>query len=582
LVLLKSKLPLLICVVCSIAALVGARPGSVGPEQAAFSWRFATGGQIRSRPAVAPDGTIYAIAEDSCLYALSPSGQLAWKCDLGWLPWDCLAVGADGMIYAGLKNRDLVAVNPRGGVVWRLRCDGLFVGDPLIAPDGTVYVGIAPGTVVSLSESGRQQWRITLPGSLLGAPVMDGAGTIYLIASDRRLYALTQWGEFKWSLPLSAMPAAPAIAEDGTVLVGTTDGQVIAVSPDGDMLWHRNEDAPIVGISVGTDQIIAATADGVLLGLSRGGKELWKEDTRARLDSSPLLRGTSMLAFAQDGTLLMLNTPGGTVQRFSVGTPGAAVLAGDGSVYLGGRDWVLYALPRPAGAARITGSWPQAGHDEQHSGRTPAGPRGGLEAALNANPDYLYLQSLAGSGSHEQVLSFLSEVRSRVSQGSLGKSTFYAVRLLEQLAGTGTISPVYQNQKVINDFPDLRAEAASLLGMAGSAGSRWALIRVVGAENDSFALSAEIQALGALAIDGDGASARAISTAFSRSGTSPPDNRLAAATVGALDSIASCMGAMTPSAAETLLSIFHGAYFEDTRTAALAALQRERKPAQAQ
>ncbi len=570
------------CIIGSIAALVGARTGSVGQEPAAFSWRFATGGQIRSRPALAPDGTIYAIAEDGYLYAVSPGGELAWKCDLGWLPWDCLAVGADGMIYAGLKNRDLVAVNPRGGVVWRLRFDGLFVGDPLIAQDGTVYVGAAPGTLVSISESGRQQWSVTLPGSLLAAPIMDGAGTIYLIASDRRLYALTQWGEFKWSLPLPAQPTWPAIGSDGTVLVGTTDGQVIAVSPEGDIRWHHDADASIVGISVGADQIIAATAGGTFLGLSASGKELWKEDTKMKLDSPPLMRGSSMLAFSQDGTLLMRQLPGGTVQRFTVGTPGASVLARDGSVYLGGRDWVLYAFPRPQNAPKTAGSWPQAGHDEQHSGRTPAGPRGGIEAALSANPDYLYLQTLAGSGSHEQMQVFLTEIRSRVAQGSLGKSTFYAVRLLEQLAGTGVISPVYQNQRVINDFPDMRAEASTLLGMVGSAGSRWALVRVVGAETDNFALAAEVQALGALSADGDGASSRTISTAFSRAGTSPPDNRLAAATVDALDSIASSMGGMSPSASETLLSIFHGAYFPEIRAAALAALQKERKPASAQ
>ncbi len=578
---MKSKLPLVACLIVSMAALEGASAGSVGQEQASFSWRFATGGQIRSRPAVAPDGTIYAISEDGYLYALSPGGELAWKCDLGWLPWDCLAVGADGMIYVGLKNRDLVAVSPRGAVVWRTRFDGLFVGDPLIAPDGTVYVSISPATVVSLSQVGRQQWSITLPGSLLAAPVMDGVGTIYLVASDRRLYALTQWGEFKWSLPLHASPTSPAIAADGTVLVGTGDGQVMAVSPDGDMMWHRAIGAPVAGVSVGADQIIAAASDGLLLGLSAEGRELWRESTMARLDSPPLLRGSSLLALAQDGTLVMLHLPARTVERLSIGTPGAAVLARDGALYVGGRDWVLYALPRPAGAVRVTGSWPQPGHDEQHSGRTPSAPKGGIEAALNASSDYLYLQTLAGSGSHEQDLLFLADVRSRISQGTLGKSTWYVVRLLEQLAGTGLISPVYQNQKVINDFPDLRAEAAELLGMVGSAGSRWALIRVLGAESDSLALSVEIKALGALSVDADGASVRAITAAFARAEGLPPDNRLAAAAAGALDGIAAFMNAMSPAAAETLLSISRGAYFEEIRMAALASLQKDRSRPQA-
>jgi hypothetical protein len=201
-----------------------------------------------------------------------------------------------------------------------------------------------------------------------------------------------------------------------------------------------------------------------------------------------------------------------------------------------------------------------------------------LVAALNNNPDYLYLQTLIGSGNHEQTLNFLSEVRSRISQGTLGKSTFYTVRLLEWLVGTGVINPIYENRKVINDFPDLRAEASLLLGLVGSADSRWALIHVVGAETDPYALSAEVQALGALSFDVDGASARAISAAFSRAGISPPNNRLATATVVALDNIASHMGALGPFASETLFSIFHGAYFDEIRASALAALQRQRGP----
>lgn len=571
--LVKRKLPLLAALaVTSLIVLAAASSDSPGPRQADFAWRFATGGQIRSRPAVAADGTVYAIAEDSFLYALSPGGGLAWKCDLGWLPADCLSVSPDGMIYVGLTDKDFMAVNPNGVPAWREHVDGPFVGDPMIAPDGTVYLGIAPGTLLSLSEAGRLQWSITLPAALLAPPVMDGAGTIYLVASDRRLYALTQWGEFRWSLPLGAVPGTTAITADGTVLVGTADGRIIAVTPDGDVRWQRALGAAIAGVSVGPDEIVAAAADGLLVGLSADGRELWRESTGARLDSSPLMRGASFLCFAQDGTLVSVRMPVRIVERFRVGTAGAAVLARDGSVYLGGRDWVLYAFPRPPGPTGIRGPWPQAGHDEQHTGRTPYGPEGGVEAALRQNPDYLYLESLADSASREQARQFLSEVRTRIEGQSLGKSTWYVVRLLERLAGTGLIDVDYRNQKVINNFPDVRAEAAATLGEIGSAGSRWTLIHVVQAEQDPYALSQEITALGRLGFDGDGSSARAITSAFPRAGTYPPDNRLAAAIVDALDMIAASSGSMSRRALETLFMISNGPYSEQVRSAALEAL----------
>ncbi len=553
---------------------------TVPQEQAAFSWRFATGGQIRSRPAVAADGTVYAIAEDSYLYALSSDGQLNWKCDLGWLPGDCLAVGEDGTIYAGLTNRDLVAVNPRGAAVWRVHLDGLAVGDPLVGADGTLYIGVAPGTLLAMSHLGRELWTVTLPGSLVAAPVMDGTGTIYLAASDRRLYALTPWGEFKWSLPLPAQPTPPAIAADGTVVVGTAAGDVFAVSSKGDIAWHRAIGAPAAGVSVGPDQIVAATSTGLLVGLSVKGREIWRADTRSRLDSAPLLSGAGVVAFSRDGNLIELQPPRGAPRRFTVGASGGAGMARDGSLYLGGRDWVLYAFPGDSGGSVAVGPvpaapWPQPGHDARHSGRTSAAPRGGIDALLNANPDYLYLYALEGSGSRDLVEMFLSEARSRIARGSLGKSTWYVVKLLEKVVGTGVITPAYENLRVVNDFPDLRAEAASMLAQVGSEGSRWSLLRVARAEPDAYALSEEVRALGALASDPDGASARTIAAGFSRVQTDVSDNRLAAAVVEAVGNIAAYNGTLEPSAAKALFSIAHGRYLEEIRKAAADGLKKE-------
>jgi len=131
-----------------------------------WKWRAATGGQIRSRPAVGPDGTVYALSEDSYLYAWTADGSLRWKHDLGWLPWDCLAVSDDGTVYAGLKNGDFLAVNPRGGRLWSVRLDGLPAGDPAVSRDGTVLVGTSAGSLVALSHLGQREWSVTLPGAV--------------------------------------------------------------------------------------------------------------------------------------------------------------------------------------------------------------------------------------------------------------------------------------------------------------------------------------------------------------------------------------------------------------------------------
>ena len=556
-------------------------------------WRYATGGQIRSRPAVAAEGTIYAASEDGFLYAWDPGGNLLWKSDLGWLPWDCLALSGDGTIYTGLKNNYFLAINPSGRPLWRFHLDGLPAGDPAVAADGTVYVGTTSGTLAALSHLGRLQWSITLPGAITRAPAVDGAGTIYLVAADRRLYALTQWGEFKWSLPIPNVPTALAIAAAGTVLVGTVEGSLIAVHPSGDIAWRFSTGARIAGVSAGAGQIVVASSNGQVVGLTDKGTQLWKLVIGKHIEAAPLLGNPAPYELAADGTLLPLDPARTGADSFEVGTFGSIVLGRDGTFYVGGRDWILYAIgaPRPAGTSDTAHSparrpvaaagpppaaWPQEGHDEGHSGRTDAGPPGGNEALLNAIPDFLYLQSLAAVDNRDMILSLLAKIRDRIDDHSIGKSTWYVVRLLEQLSAEGLLNPIYRNMKVINSFPEARSEAARLLGLVGSTRSRHALIQVIANEYDSVALSSEIEALGFLASDSDGASSRAISAALSRAGMSPPNYRIANAVLDALERISAYEGgAGEPSATAAILALSGGDFPQQIRSRALSVLRKD-------
>ena len=560
-------------------------------------WRYATGGQIRSRPAVGTEGTIYAASEDGFLYAWDPAGNLLWKSDLGWLPSDCLALGGDGTVYAGLKNKDLLAINPSGHLLWRFHLDGLPAGDPAVAADGTLYIGTASGTLTALSHLGRPQWSITLPGAIIRAPAVDGAGTIYLIATDRRLYALTPWGEFKWSLPIPAVPTALAIAAGGTVLVGTVEGAVFAVNPSGDPAWRFSTGTRVAGVSAGSGQVVVASANGQVIGLTNKGTQLWKLAVGKRMEAAPLLAGSTPYELAADGILLPVDHARPGTDSFPVGTFGSIVLSRAGTFYVGGRDWILYAIgvPRPPDAKSEGGdapgpagddgtsagdvksaAWPQEGHDQGHSGRTDAGPPGGNEALLNAIPDYLYLQSLAGVNNRDMILLLLANIRDRIDDHSIGKSTWYVVRLLEQFSGEGLLNPVYRNMKVTNSFPDVRSEAARLLGLVGSTRSRHALIQVIASEYDPVALSAEIRALGHLASDSDGASSRAIAGALSRAGMSPPDSRIADAVLDALERIGAYEGGVEePAALAAVLAISGGDFPQQIRSRALSVLRKD-------
>jgi outer membrane protein assembly factor BamB len=555
---------------------------SASAAPAGFLWRAATGGQIRSRPALGKDGTAYALAEDSALYAWVSGSSLLWRHQLADMPADCLAVAADGTAYAGLRNGDFIAVNRRGAQLWSVRLDGVAAGDPAVARDGTVLVGTSAGTLVALSHLGRRVWSVTLPGAVTQPPVIDGAGTIYVVAADRRLYALTPWGDFKWSLPLPAAATAPAVMVDGSLAIGTSAGDVVVVSPGGDPIWRHQLGAPVVGVSASSSGVVAATTTGVVAGFAADGSELWRSASPRPLATAPLMDDKGTILQATDGTLMALDAAHSVAASFSPGATGGAVLGPDGTVLVGGRDWVVYAVDRavltagaPVGGADSKAApWPQPGYDASHTGRTDAAPPSDNAGLLAQDPDYLYLQGIGAEGGRDGIQVLLTEIGRRIADKALGKSTWYAVRMLEQIAGSGVLQQVRENQRLVNDFPDLRAAACVLLARVGTTGSRDVLLSIVNAETDGVALAAEVRALGAIASDGDGASERAIARAFTRTTAFSSDNRLAAAVVDSLGRISIYEGAlMETTAVVALLAISRGPYDLTIRQDAALALQ---------
>ena len=160
---------------------------------------------------IAPDGTIYFGSGDGQLYALTAEGTLKWS----------VGVGKGLMVFVS----------------------------PALALDGTIYVGTtgtAPlGTsqeqqeasypFIAFSPEGERVWEYQLAYWIRSSPTVVADGTIYFGGWDGNLYALTPEGELRWQIALGDVPveqgieAQPVVALDGTIFVGTWDGRFVAV-----------------------------------------------------------------------------------------------------------------------------------------------------------------------------------------------------------------------------------------------------------------------------------------------------------------------------------------------------------------
>ena len=83
-----------------------------------------------------------------------------------------------------------------------------------------------------------EKWRFYFSGWLYDTPVIASDGTIYCKgaynALDRYLFAINPDGTEKWKYKTDGLifGSSPAIADDGTIYVGSWDCKLYAINPD--------------------------------------------------------------------------------------------------------------------------------------------------------------------------------------------------------------------------------------------------------------------------------------------------------------------------------------------------------------
>ncbi|MDP1807650.1 MAG: PQQ-binding-like beta-propeller repeat protein, partial [Acidimicrobiales bacterium] len=173
---------------------------SAGPPRTCSPlWTAATGGAIRSSPAVA-DGTVYVGSDDGKLYAFDAAGQ--FNCSAG-PPRTCLArwvtttgstvrsspVVSNGVVYVGSDDAGLYALNATTGmVIWKTITGAAVRSSPAVA-SGVVYVGSDDKAVYALdAATGAVVWKTTTGAAVRSSPSVAN-GVVYVGSDDAGLYA---------------------------------------------------------------------------------------------------------------------------------------------------------------------------------------------------------------------------------------------------------------------------------------------------------------------------------------------------------------------------------------------------------
>jgi outer membrane protein assembly factor BamB len=197
--------------------------GSQAPTQV---WSKRLAASSFGSPALGADGTVYTTAGRS-LWAISPQGKIRWSYKSGALVEVSAAVGADGTIVFGSNDTHEYGISPRGKLRWRDSLGGQWTyASVMTPPDGRVLFGDHRGILtVARAHDGKVLHLLHARGQLWTAGASDDNGDVYFASRHGDVYGYGPHGRLLFDRRFhTTFDAYPALAPDGTLLIGGDDG----------------------------------------------------------------------------------------------------------------------------------------------------------------------------------------------------------------------------------------------------------------------------------------------------------------------------------------------------------------------
>lgn len=203
-------------------------------------------------------------------------------------------------------------------------------------------------------------WQFSTGGPITGSPAVGQDGTIYVGSTDGNLYAVSPAGALLWSYQTGGLidTCSPAIAPDGTIYTGSFDGYIHPLNLDGTLKSKFATGGPVSNSPALAEDftIYFKSDDQALYAILPTRTERWRFFLNGVTYASPVI--------AQDGTVYI---GAGSSEFFAVNPNGTrkwkftadgdiyatAAIDAAGNVYFGTLTGRLYSL-RPDGTQRWT------------------------------------------------------------------------------------------------------------------------------------------------------------------------------------------------------------------------------------
>ncbi|MDR1836577.1 MAG: PQQ-binding-like beta-propeller repeat protein [Treponema sp.] len=459
-------------------------------------WRQALGGAVLSLPSVQAQSAVVAL-DGGNIRAYSTDGHPLWNYSARGRISPFVTRSREGTSYLSRTNGALIAVNRAGRELWRRTLDDPLAARVVVGWDGRLFAP-AGNKIYCLTASGSLLWTKTFNSPFSLAPVLDRGGGIIFALENNEAYRIDPYGNaLIW--PLSKKPAALLSLEQQEVMAIYVDGAMEILGEAEE--WYVSAQSVVQSLSVlprlpaGSiaaagrgNNVAALLSDGRVALVSMDERRiLWSVDShvaefsrnggRPDTEAEMIYDERGIYVLSKDGATCFSHDGRRLWFTFLQNAAAIPAFGDDGVLYLGGRDWILYAY-------KI---------EDRAVTNNPYGPDS--EGSYGTGvPQPLWTPNIPFF--EYEVRNKLEQITSAVNSGRVGgNEPEWTTFLLTVSAGRDQIQ--------------FRLSALYLLGRIGSRETIPWLINIFRRDNEPLVKVAAAAAVGAIGVDPDGAAIQA-------------------------------------------------------------------------
>jgi hypothetical protein len=197
------------------------------------------------------------------------------------------------------------------------------------------------------------------------------------------------------------------------------------------------------------------------------------------------------------------------------------------------------------------------------------------ESYLQQSVELMVIREQSHADTREMKLLALQYIGEAIGRGNNGREIRDA---LEYLGLEGVLNQTREGNRVVNNFPDVRREAARYLGEMGTPEAKDSLLRMLVVDNEPMVLQEVVKSLGRIGLNDNDETVATIAFIVRKFDVRGPDNLLALSAIDAFETLAERNnGIRGTEAINVLMRIAEGRYVRPVQERAKQAINDLRK-----